>query len=366
VKTASELYLGIMSGTSLDGIDVALVEFKESKPRLLASHYQPYPPSLKDGLLELHQPGFDEIHRTQLASLALARAYADATHALLNKTGISPQLVLAIGCHGQTIRHRPEQGYTVQLGNGALLAELTGIHVVSDFRSRDIAAGGQGAPLVPAFHDMMLRHPTIHRVILNLGGIANLTDLRPGHGTTGLDSGPGNLLLDSWISKHHGRPYDENGEWAASGKIIPELLQRMLAEPYFSEPPPKSTGRDLFNLAWLEHQLDGTESPADVQATLLALTCDSIAQALGRFCADAEELYLCGGGAHNSALASLLQQRLPDCHIRKTDALGIPADWMEAIAFAWLARQTMTLQPGNLPAATGASHPCVLGAIYPA
>jgi anhydro-N-acetylmuramic acid kinase len=366
VKTASELYLGIMSGTSLDGIDVALVAFNEDKPRLLASHYQPYPRSLKEGLLELHQSGFDEIHRTQLAAIALAHAYADASHALLNKAGVSPQLVLAIGCHGQTIRHRPEHGYTVQLGNGALLAELTGIHVVSDFRSRDIAAGGQGAPLVPAFHDMMLRHPAIHRVILNLGGIANLTDLQPGHSTTGFDSGPGNLLLDSWISKHHGRPYDENGEWAASGTVIPELLQRMLAEPYFSAPPPKSTGRDLFNLAWLEHQLDGTESPADVQAPLLALTGDSIAQALGRFCAGAEELYLCGGGAHNAALASTLQQRLPHCRICKTDALGIPADWMEAIAFAWLARQTMTLQPGNLPAATGASHPCVLGAIYPA
>ena len=306
MKTASELYLGIMSGTSLDGIDVALVEFKEGKPRLLDSHYQPYPRSLKDVLLELHQPGFDEIHRTQLSSIVLARAYADATHALLNKAGVSSQLILAIGCHGQTIRHRPEHGYTVQLGNSALLAELTGIHVVSDFRSRDIAAGGQGAPLVPAFHDMMLRHPTIHRAILNLGGIANLTDLQPGFGTTGFDSGPGNLLLDSWISKHRGRHYDDNGEWAASGKIIPELLQRMLAEPYFSEPPPKSTGRDLFNLAWLENRLDGTESPADVQATLLALTCDSIAHALGEFCEGTEELYLCGGGAHNAALTSLL------------------------------------------------------------
>jgi anhydro-N-acetylmuramic acid kinase len=366
VKTASELYIGIMSGTSLDGIDVALVEFKADRPLLLASHYQPYPRPLKDELLELHQPGFDEIHRLQLASIALANAYAAATHALLNKEGIPPHHIQAIGCHGQTIRHRPEQGYTVQLGNAALLAELTGIHVVSDFRSRDIAAGGQGAPLVPAFHDMMLRHPAIHRVILNLGGIANLTDLKPGRGTTGFDSGPGNLLLDSWIGKQLGRPYDENGEWAASGKAIPELLQRMLAEPYFSAPPPKSTGRDLFNLAWLEARLEGTESPADVQATLLALTCDSIALAIERFCAGAEELHLCGGGAHNSALASRLRLRLPHCQIVRSDELGIPADWMEAVAFAWLARQTMNLRPGNLPAATGASHPCVLGAIYPA
>lgn len=366
MKTSSERYIGIMSGTSLDGIDVALVEFEADRPRLLDCHYQPYPQSLKEVLLELQQPGFDEIHRTQRASITLARAYADATHALLDKADVPARFIQAIGCHGQTIRHRPEQGYTVQLVNAALLAELTGIHVVSDFRSRDIAAGGQGAPLVPAFHDMMLRHSTIHRAILNLGGIANLSDLKPGLGTTGFDCGPGNLLLDSWIGKHQGRPYDRNGEWAASGKIIPKLLQRMLDEPYFSAPPPKSTGRDLFNLAWLENQLDGTESPADVQATLLALTCESVAHALERFCEGTEELYLCGGGAHNSALVSLLQQRLPHCRIRKTDALDIPADWMEAVAFAWLARQTMTLRPGNLPAATGASHACVLGAIHPA
>jgi anhydro-N-acetylmuramic acid kinase len=366
VKAASDLYIGIMSGTSLDGIDVALVDLSDDSAQLLASHYQPYPQALKDVLLELHQPGFDEIHRTQLASNALAHAYADATSALLNKAGVSSDNIQAIGCHGQTIRHRPEHGYTIQLGNAALLAQLTGIHVVNDFRSRDIAAGGQGAPLVPAFHDTMLRHPTIHRAVLNIGGIANLTDLPPGLSTTGFDTGPGNLLMDSWISKHQGQPYDKKGKWAASGKAIPDLLQRMLAEPYFAGSPPKSTGRDLFNLAWLENQLNGTESPADVQATLLALTCETIAGAVRSFCAGTEEIYLCGGGAHNTALASRLQQLLPRCRIQKSDTLGIPADWMEAIAFAWLASQTMNLRPGNLPAATGASHPCVLGAIYPA
>lgn len=355
-----------MSGTSLDGIDVALVDFSDDSAQLLGSHYQPYPQSLKDLLLELHQTGSDEIHRTQLASIVLAHAYADATQALLDKTELPADHVQAIGCHGQTIRHRPEQGYTIQLGNAALLAELTGIHIVSDFRSRDIAAGGQGAPLVPAFHDKMLRHPSQHRVVLNIGGIANLTDLKPGSITTGFDSGPGNLLLDGWINRHQGKPYDENGVWAASGKVIPDLLQHMLADPYFAETPPKSTGRDLFNLGWLENLLDGTESSGDVQATLLALTCHSIADAVRRFCPDTEALYLCGGGAHNAALIDLLQQLLPHCRIQKTDALGIPADWMEAIAFAWLARQTMNLRPGNLPAATGASHPCVLGAIYPA
>lgn len=366
MKPHPELYIGIMSGTSLDGIDVALVEFKAGKPELHASHFQPYSQALKEELLALHQSGTDEIHRTQLLALSLARAYADATHALLHKTDIPASHIQAIGCHGQTIRHRPEAGYTVQLGNSALLAELTGIHVVSDFRSRDIAAGGQGAPLVPAFHDMMLRHPTIHRAILNVGGIANLTDLPPGKKTTGFDSGPGNLLLDSWIHKHRGMAYDKDGEWAVSGTVAPELLQRMLAEPYFSEPPPKSTGRDLFSSAWLEQLLSGTESPADVQATLLALTCHSIAGAVNGFCAGTVEIYLCGGGAHNIALMSQLRQLLPHCRIQKTEELGIPADWMEAVAFAWLARQTMHLRPGNLPDATGASHPCVLGAIHPA
>ncbi len=355
-----------MSGTSLDGIDVALVDFSNDKAQLLSTHYQAYPQQLKDVLLELHQPGFNEIHHTQLVSISLARSYAEATLGLLNKAGLDKDHIQAIGCHGQTIRHRPEHGYSLQLSNSALLAELTGTHVVSDFRARDIAAGGQGAPLVPAFHDRMLRHPKRHRAILNLGGIANLTDLPPNLTTTGFDTGPGNLLLDMWIAKHRGESYDKGGEWAASGKIIQVLLQRMLAESYFSNRPPKSSGRDLFNLAWLETHLDGTELPVDVQATLLALTCESIANAVNNFCTGTEELYLCGGGAHNTALTNLLQQCLPLCQIQKTDSLGIPADWMEAIAFAWLARQTMNLRPGNLPAATGASHACVLGAIYPA
>jgi anhydro-N-acetylmuramic acid kinase len=285
---------------------------------------------------------------------------------LLKNAGVPAAQVQAIGCHGQTVRHRPEHGYSLQLNNAAKLAEMTGIHVVSDFRNRDIAAGGQGAPLVPAFHDRMLRHASIHRAILNIGGIANLTDLAPGKVTTGFDSGPGNLLLDAWMSRHQGKPYDKDGVWAASGKVIPELRQRLQAEPFFASPPPKSTGRDLFNLAWLERYLTGSEALADVQATLLALTADSIVAAVQRFCAGAEEIYLCGGGAHNTALVSHLQRGLPQCRIQKTEVLGIAADWMEAIAFAWLAQQALHLRPGNLPAVTGARHPCVLGAIYPA
>lgn len=362
----SDLYIGIMSGTSLDGVDAALVDLSQEVPRLVASHYQPYAEPLKETLLALHQPTHDELHHAQMIASRLAREYADATQTLLKEAGVPAAAVQAIGCHGQTVRHRPEHGYTIQLNNGALLAELTGIHVVGDFRSRDIAAGGQGAPLVPAFHDRVLRHPNIHRVILNIGGIANLTDLAPNKTTIGFDSGPGNLLMDAWIAKHQGKAYDKDGAWAASGKVIPALLQRLLAEPYFAAEPPKSTGRDLFNSDWLQSHLNGSESPADVQATLLALTGDSIAAAVQDFCIGTKEIYLCGGGAHNNALVKHLQEALPQRRIQKTEELGIAADWMEAIAFAWLAQQTMHLRPGNLPAVTGAKHPCVLGAIYPA
>jgi anhydro-N-acetylmuramic acid kinase len=362
----SDLYIGIMSGTSLDGVDAALVDLGQQTPRLIGSHYLPYSEAMKQFLLGLHQPAHDELHQSHLVANALAQEYALAVHLLLEKAGTAAAQVQAIGCHGQTVRHRPEHGYTVQLNNGALLAELAGIHVVCDFRSRDIAAAGQGAPLVPAFHDRVLRHPDTHRVILNIGGIANLTDLAPGKTTTGFDSGPGNLLLDAWIGKHQGKAYDKDGAWAARGKVIPALLQRLLAEPYFAAPPPKSTGRDLFNLAWLERQLQGDEAPQDVQATLLALTGDSIADAIQRFCPGTREIYLCGGGAHNAALVQHLREALPQRRIEKTEEVGIAADWMEAIAFAWLAQQAMQLRPGNLPAVTGAKHPCVLGAIYPA
>jgi anhydro-N-acetylmuramic acid kinase len=366
INSISELYIGIMSGTSLDGIDAALVDLSQTSPRLVASHYQPYAQPLKEALLALHQVSHNELHQAHLIANRLAREYADATLALLKKAKIPAEQIRAIGCHGQTVRHRPDHGYSIQLNNAALLAELAGIHVVSDFRSRDIAAGGQGAPLVPAFHDRVLRHPGIHRVIINIGGIANLTDLAPGRNTTGFDSGPGNLLLDAWIARHQDKPFDKDGAWAASGEIIPALLQRLLAEPYFAAAAPKSTGRDLFNLAWLQIHLTGHEKHEDVQATLLALTSASIAAAVRRFCPGTEEIYLCGGGAHNEALVSSLQRALAECHIRKTEALGIAADWMEAIAFAWMAQQTMHLHPANLPAVTGAAHPVVLGAIYPA
>ena len=356
-----------MSGTSLDGIDAALVEFADDgQVRLRGTHYQPYVQSLKDTLLALHHPSHDELHLAQMTNNQLARLYAEAVSDLLRVSNVSPHQVRAIGCHGQTVRHRPEQGYTIQLGNAALLAELAGVATISDFRSRDIAAGGQGAPLVPAFHDRVLRHPNVHRVIVNIGGISNLTNLPPGEPATGFDCGPGNLLMDAWISRHLGKAYDERGEWAASGRAIPLLLQDLLAEPYFAAAPPKSSGRDLFNMHWLEQRLKGGEAPADVQATLLALTGSCIADSIVRFCHGAEEIYLCGGGAHNHALLECLRNSLPQCRIGLTDDLGIDADWMEAVAFAWLARQALHGEDANLPAVTGARHSCVLGAIYQA
>jgi len=353
-----------MSGTSLDGIDAVLVDLSQPEPLQLAKHYLPFDDDLKNTLLALHLPSHNELHQAQITGNQLARLYAQSISPLLAQTGIEAARVSAIGCHGQTIRHCPEHGYTLQIGNAALLAELTGITVVSDFRSRDIAAGGQGAPLVPAFHDHVLRHPNIHRIILNIGGISNLTNLPPDAATSGFDCGPGNLLMDAWCAKHTGKPYDDNGAWAASGQILPELLERMLKEPFFFLPPPKSSGRDLFNMTWLQNKLQGNETAADVQATLLELTCRTIAQAIRHHCVGAKEIYLCGGGAHNKTLRNRLSAMLTDCSMHTTNTLGIDGDYMEAIAFAWMAQQTLHGKPANLPRVTGAKHPCILGAIY--
>jgi anhydro-N-acetylmuramic acid kinase len=278
--------------------------------------------------------------------------------------------VRAIGCHGQTLRHRPADGYTLQIGNAALLAELTGITVVADFRSRDIASGGQGAPLVPAFHAEVLGHATIHRVIANLGGIANITDLPPGGAVRGWDTGPGNMLLDAWIKRHQGTHYDRDGAWAVSGKADPGLLASLLKHDYLGLPPPKSAGREQFNLEWLDAILasHGQKriAPADVQATLLEFTATSLCEAIRRECPGMQELYVCGGGARNGALMRRIGALLPGARVDTTTALGIDPDWMEALAFAWLARQTLHGVPGNLPAVTGARGPRILGAIHPA
>jgi anhydro-N-acetylmuramic acid kinase len=361
-----ELYVGLMSGTSLDGVDAVLADLGDSAPRLISTHYLPFDDELKRELLALHHPDRDELHRSQLAANRLARLYAQSVSELLAQSGIAASDIRAIGCHGQTIRHCPEHGYTLQIGNSALLAELSGIRVVSDFRSRDIAAGGQGAPLVPAFHDKVLRDPSRHRVAVNIGGIANLTDLPPEAPASGFDCGPGGLLMDAWCVRHLGQPYDADGIWAASGEVLPALLERMLDESFFALPPPKSSGRDLFNITWLEGRLKGDEAAADVQATLLELTCQGIARAIRRHCHGAQDIRLCGGGAHNGALRARLAALLPECAIDTTDSLGVSGDFLEATAFAWLAQQALHGQPANLPAVTGAHHPCVLGAIYPA
>lgn len=362
-----ELYVGLMSGTSLDGIDAVLADLGQSCPRVLHCHYQPYQPQLRDALLALHdEDGADEIRRAALAANQLAQAYAAAIRTLLAQARSAPGDVVAIGCHGQTIRHDPQAAYTVQLVNAALLAELAGISVVCDFRSRDIAAGGQGAPLVPGFHHAVFHTPASHRVIVNIGGIANVTDLPPSGQVTGFDCGPGNVLLDGWIHDELGRTYDEDGAWGAQGSPDRQLLERLLAHEFFGRHPPKSTGRDAFNLAWLRRMLGGTESAVDVQATLLELTAVTIARAIAGNCGGAQEVFLCGGGARNAALVQRLRQHAPEIKLETTDALGVKADWVEALAFAWLARRTLRKEPGNLPGVTGAAGPRVLGAIYPA
>ncbi|MDD2685352.1 MAG: anhydro-N-acetylmuramic acid kinase [Gallionella sp.] len=362
----AQLYVGLMSGTSLDGVDAVLVDLQTEVPRLITRHFIPFDTTLQNTLLALHLPAIGELHAAQVAGIQLAHLYAEAVLVLLQSSGVAAQQVRAIGCHGQTVRHRPELGYTLQLGNSPLLAELTGICVVSDFRNRDIAAGGQGAPLVPAFHDRVLRHTHEHRVIANIGGISNLTNLPPGGTTTGFDCGTGNLLMDAWCARHTGRAFDEGGAWAASGNVLTTLLAAMLAENFFSLEPPKSSGRDLFNMDWLESKLGGDETPQDVQATLLELTALGIAHAVTDYCPGATALYLCGGGAHNTALHLRITALLPHCRVSTTDDLGMNGDYLEAIAFAWLAQQTLHGNPANLPAVTGAHGPRVLGAIYPA
>jgi len=360
------LVAGLMSGTSLDGVDAVLVDFSADLPRTLATFWQPYSDDIRRQTLKLQTAQPDEIHAAALLANDLARCYADAVRQLLADAGIDAARVAAIGCHGQTIRHQPAAGYSVQLNNPALLAELTGISVVADFRSRDIAAGGQGAPLVPAFHASVFGDPQKHRAILNVGGIANLTDLNPGQPVRGFDCGPGNLLLDAWIERHQGQRYDEAGQWASRGQVLPELLRRLLADAFFAADPPKSCGRDEFNLPWLERHLSGGERAEDVQATLLELTAVAATQAIDRWCGNPDELFVCGGGARNQALMARLQHHLPNRRVASTDSLGQPADWVEAVAFAWLAWRTLRGEPGNLAQVTGARGPRVLGAIYPA
>jgi len=367
---AGELFIGLMSGTSLDGIDVALVEFDHhaaagKQPEIISTHFLPYPSELRSEILSLQHPTQNELEITELMGNTLARLYADAVNQLLHISKKTAHDIVAIGSHGQTVRHRPELGFTMQIGNPALLAELTGITIVADFRSRDIAAGGQGAPLVPAFHKALFAHQYLNRAIINIGGIANITHLSSSGEVFGFDSGPGNMLLDMWIKRHLNMDYDANGAWAATGKVIEPLLSSLLAEPYLALPPPKSTGRDLFNETWLSSHLSNNHYlPQDVARTLVALTAHSIHNALVDHCDDVDEVYLCGGGAKNSLLTQELKSLLVKKKLATTDDLGIGIDWVEAVAFAWLAKQCLYRQTANLPEVTGAKGARILGAIY--
>jgi anhydro-N-acetylmuramic acid kinase len=351
-----------MSGTSLDGIDAVLVDFETPSGRTLKTAYVPYHPAIKQTLLDLHFPQKGELEQSLLAANQLAHLYAEAVKQLLAGSDVTPR---AIGCHGQTIRHRPELGYTLQLNNPALLAELSGIDVVADFRNRDIAAGGQGAPLVPAFHQAVFADPAIPRAIVNIGGISNITYLSDAN-ITGFDCGPGNLLLDAWCERHTGATYDKDGAWAREGTVLPALLDKLLSADFLQLAPPKSTGRDLFNMAWLESRISDRFQAKDVQTTLVEFAAHCISDAITRHCADVREIYLCGGGTHNRLLVERLAEQLPHIPVASTEKLGIAPDWVEAIAFAWLAKQTLEKKPSNIPEVTGASGPRILGAVYPA
>ncbi|SFJ02421.1 anhydro-N-acetylmuramic acid kinase [Pseudomonas guineae] len=361
------LYLGVMSGTSLDGLDIALIE-QERDTRLIGTLYLPMPDELRCALLGLCASGPDELARAAIAEQQWVQLAAQGINELLMLHGVAADSVRAIGSHGQTVRHEPTRGFSIQIGNPALLVELTGISVVSDFRRRDVAAGGQGAPLVPAFHDALFAHANSTRAILNIGGFSNLSLLQPERPVHGFDCGPGNVLLDAWIKRHQGLAYDQDGQWAASGSVQTPLLQALLSDSYFQAQGPKSTGRELFNLAWLDQHMQRQPAlaAADVQATLLELTAISITDALKGAQQNTEMLLVCGGGAHNHTLMRRLAQLMPNSLVSSTDEHGVPADWVEAMAFAWLAHCCLEGIPANRPSVTGAQGLRVLGAIYPA
>lgn len=374
---SSSLYIGLMSGTSLDGVDGVLASLPaDDQPMTtLATAYVPFPDNLRAALMALQANGENELQREALAANQLAVHYAQCIADLLEKSAIAPAYVRAAGVHGQTIRHRPELGYTRQTNNPALLAELCGIDVIADFRSRDVAAGGQGAPLVPAFHQAVFGSDSEARVAVNIGGISNISILPAGKlaATSGFDTGPGNVLMDAWIARHQGQTYDAGGAWGASGKIDDGLLQTLRNDAYFVLPPPKSTGRDLFHTDWLDAHLQQYAhlAPTDVQATLTALTATTIADGILQHAPATSAVYVCGGGAYNDYLLALLTQALRvgsgrEIAVWSTEALGVAPNHVEALAFAWLAQRFCLRLPGNLPAVTGARGLRVLGGLYPA
>jgi len=363
-----DLYLGLISGTSADGIDAALVRF-EPQLQVVAARTTAYPAALRERVLGLATSdasiALDDYGRLDVQ---IGEAFAAAADTLLREAGIGEASVAAIGSHGQTVRHRPggAHPFTLQIGDPSVIAERTGIATVADFRRADVAAGGQGAPLLPGLHAAVFAHASIPRAVLNLGGIANLTILAPGRDVLGFDTGPANCLLDAWATRHLGAPRDEGGAWARGGTVDPDLLAHWLSEPYFAAPPPKSSGREVFNLDWLDARVPTGIASADVQATLLALSARSIADALRAHGNGAGEVYACGGGVHNGALMQALRDELPGVRVETTAALGLDPDYVEAVGFAWLAHARLAAVPGNLPSVTGAREPRLLGAIYPA
>ena len=374
------LFIGLMSGTSLDGVDGVLADFSNGGMAVRAYATAPFPAALRTELLALNTPGDNELHRAALAGSGLARIYAEVVDRLLADSSTPARAVAAIGAHGQTVRHRPAEfdgvGYTLQINNPSLLAELSGIDVIADFRSRDLAAGGQGAPLVPAFHRALFGRDDQAVAVLNIGGISNLSLLPAKDAAAdgpssvlGFDCGPGNALMDHWCQRHTGEAFDRGGRWAASGQVLPDLLARLHSEPYFAKPPPKSTGRDLFNPTWLAAALGDAAAhadPADVQATLAEFTASACAADLRRYAGDSRLLIVCGGGALNDHLLARLRALLPGVAVDTSDAHGLPPLQVEAAAFAWLARCTLRREPGNLASVTGARGARVLGAVYPA
>lgn len=364
----ANIFIGLMSGTSLDGIDAVAVTF-QPQFQLVASHSETIPAELKASILALTLPGNNEIDLMGETDKQLGELFAKAVNNLVSKNTLSRDQIVAIGSHGQTIRHRPELGFTLQIGDPTTIAELTGITTIADFRRRDIAAGGQGAPLVPAFHHATLHNDRADRILLNIGGMANLTYLAKSseQAVIGFDTGPGNVLIDAWIKHCKNQPFDLNGDWADSGQIHHEFFQQLSSLPYFKEAPPKSTGREQFNLDWvLENLAAYPELEAqDVQRTLLELTATSITDAIKAHIPSTQfELYICGGGSMNTCLVNRIQQLLPNISVQSSDHIGIEADWMEAAAFAWLAWRCLEGKSGNKPSVTGAKGERILGAIY--
>ncbi len=364
-----DLYIGLISGTSMDGIDAALVEFGESSLQILQTRDYAYPPELRDRLINaMQQPEKCTLDDIGELDRRTGECFRDAAKALLDDAGVTASAVTAIGSHGQTLRHQPdaERPFTLQIGDPTLIATGTGITTVADFRRADLAVGGQGAPLAPIFHEWLFRKSGSGRTILNIGGIANITILADDRATTGFDTGPGNTLMDAWIRKHRNETFDRNGEWAASGLVNTELLNRLLSDSFFSATPPKSTGFEQFNLEWLEAAGAAAIDAGDVQATLCALTAASVSNAITAFAVDTKELLVCGGGVHNAELMRRLGECMPAMDLSSTATAGLHPDWVEAAAFAWLAMRRLQDLPGNLPSVTGAQRAVTLGAIHTA